>query len=157
MTEKKVILLLIIFTFTLLGQTVPNSYENSSIQTQFAKRPRIYHIPPKKLPYNKFSVIECVVESDSLKLKTIKIFIRNSRERIFKEFPMQYKDGKYIFKLIPEMVRAKYLYYFITAEFTNFSIVAFPPDNPQKNPVKVNMVKTKRVQKNKTPKYKNKN
>ncbi len=157
MINKKVIFLLIMFTFTLLGQTAPDSSENSSVQIKSAKKPRIYHIPPKKLPYNKFSEIECVVESGSQKINTVKIFIRNSKERIFKEFPMQYKDGRYVFKLIPEMVRAKYLYYFITAEFTDFSIVAFPPDRPQKNPVKVNMVKTKRVQKNKPPKYKNKN
>lgn len=149
MINRKVILLLIALALPLYCQNEPDSIKSSSAKILVNNKPHIYHVPLKKLPYNKFSEIECVVEPGSQKLKTVKIFIRDSRERIFKEFPMKYKNGRYIFKLIPEMVRAKYLYYFITAEFTNFSIVAFPHENPQKNPVKVNIIKTKRRQQKK--------
>lgn len=101
----------------------------------------IFHVPVKTLPYNQFSELECVVEPGLKKTTTVKIFIRNSRERTFKEFPMQYHKGKYFFKIIPEMVQARRLYYFIVAEFSDFSIIAYPSDKPHKKPIRVKLYK----------------
>ena len=127
------VIFLTVFSLDTLSQ---DSLSSAPIQN-----PKIHHILPKYLPYNSFSKIECVVETADKSLNRINIFIHNSRERNFKEFPMYLSEGKYIFDLIPEMVRANYLYYFFVAEFSDYSIVAYPEKNPDKNPIRIRLKK----------------
>ena len=42
--------------------------------------------------------------------------------------------GVYAFRIIPEMVQSDSFYYFITAEFSNYSILAYPSNDFNNNP-----------------------
>lgn len=102
MINRKVILLLIALALPLYCQNEPDSIKSSSAKILVNNKPHIYHVPLKKLPYNKFSEIECVVEPGSQKLKTVKIFIRDSRERIFKNFQCNTKMEDISLSLFPK-------------------------------------------------------
>ncbi len=53
-------------------------------------------------------------------------------------------NGVYTFQLIPEMVQSDSFIYFITTEFSDFSLLAFPSKNPKINPIMVPVVQEKR-------------
>jgi len=107
--------------------------------------PQLYHQQVEELAYNQFDQITCVVEAGSLQINSVKIFIRFEEGELFNEYSMVNDKGVYAFRIIPEMVRSDSFYYFITAEFSDYSIVAFPADNPEENPIIVPVVEPKRV------------
>ncbi len=107
--------------------------------------PQLYHQQVEELAYNQFDQITCVVEPGSLQINSVKIFIRFEEGELFNEYTMVNDKGVYAFRIIPEMVRSDSFYYFITAEFSDYSIVAYPADNPKENPIIVPVVEPKRV------------
>ena len=107
--------------------------------------PQLYHQQVEELAYNQFDQITCVVEPGSLQINSVKIFIRFEEGELFNEHTMVNDKGVYAFRIIPEMVRSDSFYYFITAEFSDYSIVAYPADNPKENPIIVPVVEPKRV------------
>lgn len=109
--------------------------------------PQLYHQQVNELAYNQFNQITCVVEAGSLQINSVKIFIRFEEGELFNEHTMVNNKGVYAFRIIPEMVRSDSFYYFITAEFSDYSIVAFPADNPEENPIVVPVVEPKRIAK----------
>jgi hypothetical protein len=100
-----------------------------------ASAAQIYHQQPELIPYSQYSKLTCLVEPGDLKVNTVKIFVRNTPKELFSEFGMYNDNGVYTFQVIPEMARSDSFYYFITAEFSDFSIVAYPATNPEDNPV----------------------
>jgi hypothetical protein len=111
-----------------------------------AATPDIHHQSPAAINYNQFSKLTCIVEEpDGLQIKTVKIFIRNTKKELFSEFNMYNDDGVYTFQIIPEMARADSFYYFITAEFSDFSIQACPENNPEDNPIALLVVQPQRT------------
>jgi hypothetical protein len=109
--------------------------------------PRIFHQIPEKLYYDQFDWINCVVDPGDYQLLNVSIFIKDDVEDFYTEYPMLFDNGVYVFRLIPEMVRTDSLIYFITAEFSDFALVAFPAENPKRNPVVVPIVREKRAAK----------
>ncbi len=109
--------------------------------------PQLYHQQVEKLAYNQFDQITCVVEAGSLQINSVKIFIRFEEGDLFNEYSMVNDKGVYAFRIIPEMARSDSFYYFITAEFSDYSIVAYPADNPKENPIVVPVVEPRRVAK----------
>jgi len=107
--------------------------------------PQLYHQQVEELAYNQFDQITCVVEPGSLQINSVKIFIRFEESELFNEYSMVNDKGVYAFRIIPEMVRSDSFYYFITAEFSDYSIIAYPADNPKENPIIVPVVEPKRV------------
>jgi len=112
-----------------------------------AAAPNIHHQQPAAINYNQFSKLTCVVEPDGLQINTIKIFFRNTRKELFSEFSMYNDNGVYTFQIIPEMARSDSFYYFITAEFSDFSIQACPANNPTENPIALPIVQPQRAAK----------
>ena len=112
-----------------------------------AATPNIHHQQPAAINYNQFSKLTCVVEPDGLQIKTVKIFFRNTNKELFSEFNMYNDDGIYTFQIIPEMARSDSFYYFITAEFSDFAIQAYPANNPAENPIALPIVQPQRAAK----------
>ena len=112
-----------------------------------AAAPNIHHQQPAAINYNQFSKLTCVVEPDGLQIKTVKIFFRNTNKELFSEFNMYNDDGIYTFQIIPEMARSDSFYYFITAEFSDFAIQAYPANNPAENPIALPIVQPQRAAK----------
>ncbi|MBU4445434.1 hypothetical protein KJ656_10180 [bacterium] len=109
--------------------------------------PQLYHQQVEELAYNQFDRITCFVEPGSLQINSVKIFIRFEEGELFNEYTMVNDKGVYTFRIIPEMVRSDSFYYFITAEFSDYSIFAYPADNPEENLIVVPVVEPKRVAK----------
>jgi len=112
-----------------------------------AATPNIHHQQPAAINYNQFSKLTCIVEPDGLQIKTVKIFFRNTKKELFSEFNMSNDNGTYTFQIIPEMARSDSFYYFITAEFSDFSIQACPANNPAENPIALPIVQPQRAAK----------
>ncbi|MDD5540079.1 MAG: hypothetical protein PHG61_05240 [Candidatus Marinimicrobia bacterium] len=106
--------------------------------------PKIYHIPSESLNQNNPAEITCVVAPGDCRLKAVKIFVRNDPAALYKEFAMLYRDGIWYLPLIPEMMRGNNLYYFITAEFDDFTGIAFPVDKPAEKPLKVRLIRSQK-------------
>jgi len=107
--------------------------------------PNIHHQQPAAINYNQFSKLTCVVEPDGLQIKTVKIFFRNTKKELFSEFNMYNDNGVYTFQIIPEMARTDSFYYFITAEFSDFAIHAYPENNLEVNPIALPIVQPQRT------------
>ncbi|MBU0710359.1 hypothetical protein KJ762_05430 [bacterium] len=106
--------------------------------------PQIYHRVPDKFYYDQFDWIHCVVDPGSYQLIDVGIFIKDDIKNLYTEYPMINDNGVYTFQLIPEMVQTDSFIYFITAEFSGFSLLAYPEENPKTNPVIVPIVQEKR-------------
>ncbi|MDO9547405.1 MAG: hypothetical protein Q7J65_00355, partial [Candidatus Marinimicrobia bacterium] len=109
-----------------------------------ADTPQIFHQTPEKLYYDQFGWIHCVVDPGSYQLIDVSIFIKDDVKNLYTEYPMVNDNGVYTFQLIPEMVLTDSFIYFITAEFSGFSLLAFPEENPKINPVIVPIIQEKR-------------
>ena len=117
----------------------------ASISILFAEEtPQIFHQVPDKLYYDQFDWMHCVVDPGNYRLINVNIFIKDNFENLFTEYLMINEDGVYTFQLIPEMVQTDSFIYFITAEFSDFSLLAFPEENPKINPIVVPIVQEKR-------------
>lgn len=134
-------ILFVILSFNTLWPNTPgDSTATAQDSLIYSSKPKIYHEPKTKLNYNKYSLIECVVDAQDDNIISVKIFIKSSSDKSFSEFPMKYQDGKYIFLLIPEMTQCDNLYYFIIAELENSAAIAYPSTSPEKNPVELNFI-----------------
>jgi len=109
-----------------------------------ADTPQIYHQVPEKLYYDQFDWLRCVVDPGNYHLLKVSIFIKDKSKNFFTEYRMPNDNGVYTFQLIPEMVQADSFIYFITAEFSDFSLLAFPMENPKTNPIVVPVIQEKR-------------
>ena len=106
--------------------------------------PQIFHRVPEKMYYDQFEWLNCVVDPGDYHLISVSVFIKDKIENFYTEYPMQPDDGIFIFKVIPEMVQADSFIYFISAEFSDFTLVAFPADDPKSNPLVIPVVQEKR-------------
>jgi len=109
-----------------------------------ADTPQIFHQVPDKFYYDQFDWIHCVVDPGSYHLLKVSIFIKDKSENFYTEYSMPNDNGVYTFQLIPEMVQSDSFIYFITTEFSDFSLLAFPSKNPKINPIMVPVVQEKR-------------
>jgi len=112
-----------------------------------AQAPQIYHQVPEKLYYDQFGWLNCVVDPGEYHLLGVSIFIKGKTENQFTEYPMRSEKGIFVFQIIPEMVSSDSFIYFISAEFSDFALVAFPADNPKENPIVVPVVEETRLAK----------
>ncbi len=124
---KKIVLILIYITLTGNAQTEHPPDSSAAIE--------IYHHPPQRIAYNQFSQITCAVDVNPAKIESVSIFIKSGPESLYQQFPMNFRKGEYVFKLIPEMTTTDTLCYFFTAEFPDFRGVALPAETPEKNPI----------------------
>jgi len=106
--------------------------------------PQIFHQVPDQLYYEQFGWLHCVVDPGSYHLLKVSIFIKDKSENFYTEYSMPNDNGVYTFQLIPEMVQSDSFIYFITTEFSDFSLLAFPSKNPKINPIMVPVVQEKR-------------
>ncbi len=117
------------------------------LSTLFAEdRPKIFHRPSQKYYYNQFDRVTCIVDPGQLRIKAVNIYIKeNPKKKVFTEYAMYNDNGVYTFQIIPEMTEADSFIYFITAEFSNFSLLAFPENEPKVNPLSVPIVQMERA------------
>lgn len=120
--------------FILIGITLLNGQN----------RPQIFHQIPEKFYYDQFDWLRCVVDPGDYHLVKVSIFIKDQTSDFFTEYPLSNDNGLYVLRLIPEMLQTEYLTYFITAEFSDFSLLAFPPENPKEHPIVVPILQEKR-------------
>ncbi|MDD5765895.1 MAG: hypothetical protein PHW79_06590 [Candidatus Marinimicrobia bacterium] len=102
--------------------------------------PRIFHMPPDSLKKTQADSIECIVQSNDQQIRRVSIFIRNDRWEMFREQPMEYRMGRYVYDLDRETTTGKYLLYFILVEFGDYSVVASPAESPRQQPHRVRLV-----------------
>ncbi|MFA4838552.1 MAG: hypothetical protein WC703_03650 [Candidatus Neomarinimicrobiota bacterium] len=105
-----------------------------------AEAPRIFHVRPDSLENARADSIECILQSGDLQIRKVSIFIRNDRWEMFRERPMEYRSGRYVYDIDPETATGKYLLYFILVEFGDYSVVASPAESPEKNPFRIPIV-----------------
>lgn len=110
-------------------------------------KPQIFHQIPEKFYYGQFDWLRCVVDHGDYHLVKVSIFIKDQTRDFFTEYPLSNDNGLYVLQLIPEMLQTEYLIYFITAEFSDFALLAFPPENPKEYPVVVPIFQEKRAAK----------
>jgi hypothetical protein len=102
------------------------------------ERPEILHRPSGQYYTNQFDRVTCVVDPGEVQIKAVKIHIKeNPKKDLFTEYAMFNDGGVYTFQLIPEMTMADSFVYFITAEFSDFSLLAYPENNPKLHPIAV--------------------
>lgn len=110
-------------------------------------RPQIFHQVPENFYYDQFDWLRCVVEPGDYHLLNVRFFIREPDKTFFTEYQPINDGGVYTLRIIPEMVQGDSFSYFITAEFSDFSLVAFPAENPEEHPIVVPIVQEKRAAK----------
>ncbi|MGC9364636.1 MAG: hypothetical protein ACP5FZ_08725 [Fidelibacterota bacterium] len=116
-----------------------------SVVPNAQNRPQIFHQIPKTFSYEQFDWLRCVVESGDYHLLNVRFFVREPDKTFFTEYQPINEDGVYTLRIIPEMVRGDSFSYFITAEFSDFSLIAFPAENPEEHPIVVPIVQEKRA------------
>ncbi|PIS28143.1 MAG: hypothetical protein COT43_07115 [Candidatus Marinimicrobia bacterium CG08_land_8_20_14_0_20_45_22] len=105
-----------------------------------AETPRIFHASPDSLQNARADSVECILQSGDLQIRKVSIFIRNDRWEMFRERPMEYRSGRYVYDIDPETATGQYLLYFILVEFGDYSVVASPAESPEKQPHRVPLV-----------------
>lgn len=117
----------------------PKVFSFSFLDTTQVKnrRPQLYHVPPSKIKADSSLVITCIVESDSIEIKSVSLLFKINNDSLFKEFTLKPNQNIYSLQIPPDMLEGEYFVYFIVAEFEDGSVLAFPPDNPNINPIKI--------------------
>lgn len=117
-----------------------NAFASDSTTSYKTTQPRLFHLAPKNISANSVTTLSCIIEPGTETLKYIKIFLRTDQEEFTKEIPLTYHQGAYQVKLIPEMLRGKFLFYFFLAEFNDGRLIALPAKNPTAAPYKVPII-----------------
>ena len=116
-----------------------------SVSIVASDRPEVSHRPSQKYYTNQFDRVTCLVDPGSLKIKTVNIYIKEDpRKEVFTEYNMFNDNGVFTFQIIPEMTETDSFIYFITAEFSDFSLLAFPENDPKHHPIAISITQIER-------------
>jgi len=131
MIFKTTLLFLGLMTCSLLRGS-PGDAQDTTRQVPtgpFPVTPRIFHYPAKVVFNNRPYDIDLFVDFPEDSLKTVSLFLKTNRMRVYREIPLPMQRARYRYRYNPYDLPGDTLTYFFIVELTDYSLFASPLDD----------------------------